>query len=197
MYRFYKTERDRKEAKYKECLEKHLNNPNDKELLNEFLIAKEGYERDYSLFRFIHQDIEELFKKWWNWNAIPEEAKIELKQTNQFTTPECFTGKEFFKIIRLIRLPYLGIAIMEYGEIISINQLDDILDAVKISNGEYDKEVEKINEESARHPQDFSRRCVPIPPLIYKTVKEQDQLLEKYDNNDILKKINGKKGEII
>jgi len=84
----------------------------------------------------ISQKISKFFGELWNDENIPQEYKLTL-------------GIE--QCLKVIRLPWFNVAILN-GSIISLNQLDDILDATKISNEEYDKKIEEINKEFAKNP---------------------------------------------
>ncbi len=84
----------------------------------------------------ISNKILKFFHELWDDIRIPEEYKLTLGRE------QCF---------KVIRLPWFNVAILE-GSIISLNQLDDILDAIKNSNEEHDKQVQEINEEFAKNP---------------------------------------------
>lgn len=99
----------------------------------------------------VSEEISKFFEKLWNDKRIPEKFKLTLGR------------EQYFKIIRL---PWFNIAILN-GSIMSLTQLDDLIDAIDISNKEHDKQVEEINEESAKYPLDYSKGCIKGEILTY------------------------------
>ena len=71
--------------------------------------------------------------------------------------------------IQIVRLPWFNIAIISTGEVISLNQLDDLIEAVNISNEELAKEVDKLRKEFEENPTTNSKGYGPI--LKYNTDK--------------------------
>jgi len=104
----------------------------------------------------ISQKISKLFEDLWNDKNIPKEYKLEI--VNPVWRAY---GGEDTEYGQIIRLPWFNVAILN-GSIISLNQLDDILDATKIANEELAKVVDDIREEFEKNPPIDTCGCGPI-----------------------------------
>jgi hypothetical protein len=127
-----------------------------------------------------------LFKEMWEDKNTPEELKIKLN----YSIWRSWGGPKQECGILVIRLPWFNIAIINTGDIISLNQFDDIIDATNISNEELAKKVDKLREDFAKNP--TTNICVVGPALKYNNnqeqVKEREEIMLSFNNWKSLKK---------